>query len=65
MDDAGSIDHDEADGGAIDLAASAQQVGLIETGGGLQHGLIAAAIAVIAAIVITPVARALSGWFRQ
>ena len=49
----------------IDLGASAQQIGLIETGGGLQHGLIAAVIAVVAAIVITPIARALRSWFRQ
>ncbi|HEX6869379.1 MAG TPA: hypothetical protein VF119_11270 [Candidatus Limnocylindrales bacterium] len=63
-DDPESIDHD-ADGGTIDLGASAQQVALIETGGGLQHGLITATLAVVAAIVITPIARALRRWFRQ
>ena len=52
-------------GAGIDLGASARQVGLIETGGGVQHGLIAAAIAVGAAIIIVPITRALRAWFRQ
>lgn len=56
------MDHDDP---GIDLAASARQVGLIETGGGLQHGVIAAIIAVAAALVLTPIVRAVRAWFRQ
>jgi hypothetical protein len=49
----------------IDLGASAQQVGLIETGGGLQHGPIVAVVAIAVAIVITPIVRALRALFRR
>lgn len=56
------MDDDESE---IDIAASAQQVGLIETGGGLQHGPIVAVVAIAVAIVIAPIVRALRAWFRQ
>ena len=56
---------DDTDSVDIDLGASAQQVGLIETGGGVQHGLMEAAIAVVIAVVLTPILRGVRRWFAQ
>jgi hypothetical protein len=49
----------------IDLGASARQIGLMETSSGAQYGLGAIAVALLAAVLIRPISRALRAWFRQ
>ena len=49
----------------VDLGASARQIGLMETSSGAAYGIGAIVLALVAAILITPVNRALRAWFRQ
>ena len=50
---------------SVDLGASARQIGLMETSSGAQYGIGAIVLALLAAILITPVSRAIRAWFRQ
>jgi hypothetical protein len=53
-----------ADEAPIDVATIGQGVGTYETINGLPHGLVGAAVAVVALILIRPVTRALKAFLR-